>query len=297
MAAVAAQAQQVKIGTGGPKGTYHALYANIADKCGADMAIIEVPSDGSLTNLDRLAGKEIGAAFMQTDALFASAQGRDLGNIKTLVAFNKESVHVVALAQSGLKTEGNMVGMGKKDIVFNTVEDLAGANIAAAGGSVVTAQLVKAQGQINWTIVPVDSNDAALSALKAGKVQAVVMVGGQPLGNVRSLGPEFKLLGFKQGTVDLLKTVYVADKLSYPKLSTSAVTTIATEALLVTRTVNTPDRLAALSAFRSCVLKNVPEWQDADGAHPAWGGVDVNNKGKWAYYDLPAPAVGKAVKK
>ena len=296
-ATIAAQAQQVKIGTGGPKGTYHALYVNIAEKCGAEMAIIEVPSDGSLTNLDRLAGKEIGAAFLQTDALFASAQGRDLGNIKTLVAFNKESVHVVALASSGLKTAGNMVGMNKQDIVFNTAEDLAGMNIAAAGGSVVTAQLVKAQGQVNWTIVPVDSNDVALAALKAGKVQAVMMVGGQPLGNVRALGPEFKLLGFKQGTVDLLKTVYVADKLSYPKLATSAVTTIATEALLVTRTVNTPDRLAALASFRSCVLKNVPEWQDADGAHPAWGGVDINNKGKWAYYDLPAPAVGKAVKK
>jgi TRAP-type uncharacterized transport system substrate-binding protein len=186
--------------------------------------------------------------------------------------------------------------MGKKDIVFNTAEDLAGMNVAAAGGSVVTAQLVKAQGQLNWTIVPVDSNDAALAALKAGKVQAAIMVGGQPLGNVKALGSEFKLLGFKQGTVDLLKTVYVADKLSYPKLATSAVTTIATEALLVTRTVNTPDRLAALSAFRSCVLKNVPEWQDADGAHPAWGGVDINNKGKWAYYDLPAPAA-KSTKK
>lgn len=291
--ATLAQAQQVKVATGGPKGTYHALFTNIAEKCGNEMAIVGVNTSGSLENLDKLAGKEVGAAFMQTDALFASAQGRDLGNIKTLVAFHKESVHVIAPVVTGLKTSGNMIGMGKQDIVFTNAEDLAGYKVAAAGGSVITAQLIKLQGQLNWTIVPVDSNDAAIAAIKSGQVQAAVMVGGQPLGNVKALGPDMKLLGFKAGTVDLLKTVYVADKLSYPKLSTTAVTSLATEALLVTRTVNTPERLAAMSSFRNCVLKNVPEWQDADGAHPAWAQVDTNNRGKWAYYDLPIPAQGK----
>jgi TRAP-type uncharacterized transport system substrate-binding protein len=289
-----AHAQQVKVATGSAKGTYHALFANIAEKCGDQMAIVEVGSSGSLENLDKLAGKEVGAAFMQTDALFASAQGRDLGNIKTLVAFNKESVHVVAPVQSGLQTAGNMVGFGKQPIVFNGAEDLAGYKVAAAGGSMITAQLIKLQGQLNWTIVPVESADAALAAAKSGAVQAAVLVGGQPLGNVKGLGNDYKLLGFKQGTVDLLKTVYVQDKLSYPKLSSAAINTIATEALLVTRTVNTPDRLSTLANFRSCVLKNVPEWQDADGAHPAWSQVDVANRGKWAYYDLPTPApIGK----
>lgn len=288
-----AQAQQVKVATGSPKGTYHALFTNIADKCGNEMAIIGVNTSGSLENLDKLAGKEVGAAFMQTDALFASAQGRDLGNIKTLVAFHKESVHVVAPVASGVKTSGNMIGMGKQDVVFSTAEDLNGYRVAAAGGSVITAQLIRLQGQLNWTIVPVDSADAALAAAKSGQVQAAILVGGQPLGNVKALGTDFKLLGFKQPTLDLLKTVYVGDKLSYPKLSPSAVTTLATEALLVTRTVNTPDRLAALANFRSCVQRNVPEWQDADGAHPAWSHVDVNNKGKWSFYDLPTTRTAK----
>lgn len=293
--AFSAQAQQVKVGTGGPKGTYHALFANIAEKCGQEMAMVEVPSDGSLTNLDRLTNKEIGAAFVQTDALFASAQGRDLGNIKTLVAFHKESVHVVALANSGLKSGGTL-GFGAKEVVFNTIEDMAGGKVAAAGGSMITAQLIKLQGQVKVDVVPAKDNDEALSMLKSGQVQAVVMVGGQPLGNVKALGPEFKLLGFRPQTIDLLKTVYVADKLSYPKLSQGAVPTLATEALLVTRTVNTPERLAVLGNFRSCVYKNVAEWQDADGAHPAWAQVDVNNRGKWAYYDLPATVKAQSKK-
>lgn len=289
-AVTAVHAQQVKVATGGPKGTYHALFANIAEKCGEQMAMIEVPTDGSITNLDKLTGKEVGAAFMQTDVLFASAQGRDLGNIKTLVAFNKESVHVIAATASGLKTAGNMVGMGKQDIVFSSAEDLSGYKVAAAGGSVVTAQLIKLQGQVNWTVVPVASNDAALAAVRAGQVQAAVLVGGQPMPIVRDLAPGVKLLPFKPATVELLKTVYNPQRLSYTKLSPTAVPSIATDALLVTRTVNTPERIAALSNLRACITKNVPEWQDADGAHPAWSEVDTANRGKWAYYDLPAPA-------
>lgn len=296
VSALSAQAQQVKVATGGPKGTYHALFANIAEKCGEQMAMIEVPSSGSLENLDKLAGKEVGAAFMQTDALFASAQGRDLGNIKTLVAFHREAAHVVVLANSGLKS-GGVAGFGGKEVVFNNVEDLAGMKVAAAGGSMITTQLIKLQGQVNWTVVPAKDNDEALALLKSGQVQAVVMVGGQPLGNVKALGSEYKLVGLQPKTVELLKTVYVADKLSYPKLSPTAVGTIATEALLVTRTYNTQDKLSMLSSFRSCVYQHIGEWQDADGAHPAWAQVDAANKGKWAYYDLPTPVVAKPGKK
>jgi TRAP-type uncharacterized transport system substrate-binding protein len=294
--AVASQAQQVRVATGSGKGTYHALFANIADKCGEKMAMVEVPSSGSLENLDLLTGKQVGAAFMQTDALFASAQGRDLGNIKTLVAFNPESVHVVALSNSGMKTGGTL-GFGAKDVVFNAAEDLAGYKVAAAGGSMITAQLIKLQGQLNWTVVPVSDADAAIAAVKSGAVQAAVLVGGQPLGNVKALGAGFKLLGFRNQTVELLKTVYVPSKLSYPKLANGAVSSIATEALLVTRTYNTSEKIATLAAFRKCIQDNVPEWQDADGAHPAWAQVDVNNHGKWAWYDLPAPAVAKVVSK
>jgi TRAP-type uncharacterized transport system substrate-binding protein len=294
--AVAAQAQQVKVATGGPKGTYHALFTNIAEKCGSEMAMIGVNTSGSLENLDKLGAKEVGAAFMQTDALFASAQGRDLGNIKTLIAFHREAAHVVVLASSGLKS-GGVAGFGGKEVVFNTVEDLAGLKLAAAGGSMITAQLVKLQGQVNYTVVPAADNDAALAMLKKGEVQAVMMVGGQPLGNVKALGTEFRLVGFKPSTVELLKTVYVGDKLSYPKLSPTAVGTIATEALLVTRTYNTPDKLNMLASFRKCVSENVPVFQDADGAHPAWAQVDPANKGKWAYYDLPTQAVQAPAKK
>lgn len=293
-AAGMASAQQVKVGTGGAKGTYKALFNNITERCGAEMALVEVPSDGSLTNLDRLSNKEIGAAFMQTDALFASAQGRDLGNVKTLAAFNKESAHVVVLANSGLKTGGNMIGMGKQDVVFKSVEDLAGYSVAAAGGSLITAQYVKHYGQVNYNVVPVASNEDAIKALKAGTVQAAILVGGKPFQLVRELSSEYRLVGFKQQTTELLKTTYVKDTLSYPKLSPTPVETLATEALLVVRTVTTPDRVAALASFRKCIYDNIGHWRDADGAHPAWDQVNPENKGKWAYYDLP---VVQSVKK
>jgi TRAP-type uncharacterized transport system substrate-binding protein len=287
LAAGVASAQQVKVGTGGPKGTYKALFNNIAERCGTDMALVEVPSDGSLTNLERLSNKEISAAFLQTDALFASAQGRDLGNIKTLAAFNKESAHVVVLANSGLKTKGNVVGFGKQDISFRFVEDLVGYSVAAAGGSLITAQYVKQFGQVNYTVVPVASNDEAIKQLKAGTVQAAMLVGGKPFQFVRGLSSDFRLVSFKPQTIELLKTTYVKDTLNYPNLSATPVDTLATEALLVVRTVNTPERVAALADFRKCIYNNIGHWRDADGAHPAWDQVYPENKGRWAYYDLP----------
>ncbi len=287
-AATVAHAQQINVATGSAKGTYHALFADISGKCGEQMAMVEVPTSGSLENLDLLSSKKVGASFMQTDVLFASAQGRDLGSIKTLIAFNRESIHVVVATNSGIVV-GKTLGFGGKEVVFGSVEDLANYKVAAAGGSLISAQLIKAQGQVNWTIVPMATPDEALKAVQAGTVQAAVLVGGQPLGNVSALGTNFKLVGFRSATVELLKTVYVPEKLSYPKLSPTAVSSIATEALLVTRTYNTPEKLSQLAAFRNCVQKNVPVWQDADGSHPAWAQVDPNNHGKWAYYDLPVP--------
>ena len=282
-----AAAQQLKVATGSPKGTYHALFTDIAGVCGNEMAVIGVNTSGSLENIDKLTSKEVGAAFVQTDSLFASAQGRDLGNVKTLVAFNREMVHVLTMSAPIVKPDSGTFSFKKETVTFQTAEDLKGYRVAAAGGSIVSAQLIKLQGQINWTVVPVDSADAAITALKAGTVQAAVLVGGAPLGNIRALNSDFKLVGFRPQTIELLKTVYVQDKVSYPKLSTTPVSTVSTEALLVVRTLNTKPRLAALAKFRACILRNVPEFKDADGAHPAWAGVDENNKGKWAWYDLP----------
>jgi len=49
-----------------------------------------------------------------------------------------------------------------------------------------------------------------------------------------------------------------------------------------------------LGSFRKCVYDNINAWKDADGAHPAWEQVNAENKGKWAYYDLPTPTVAAA---
>lgn len=292
----AAQAQQMTIATGGPKGTYHAMYSDIASRCNSEMPVVEVLSTGSMDNLDKLINKKVSAAFMQTDVLFASARAQNLGNIKTLVAFHGESVHVVVPKNSGLKTKGNLVGYGKEDIVFNSVEDLNGYVVAAAGGSLVTAQIIKEQGQVNWTILPVENTAAAKEAIKTGQANAAIFVGGKPLPDVAEMGSDYKLLPFQPQTTELLKTVYVKDQISMPKLSPRPVNTIATEALLVVREVGTEEKTGALSSLRNCIARNIKVWRDADNAHPAWDQVDPSNKGKWTYYALPE-ATSRPVKK
>jgi hypothetical protein len=71
-------------------------------------------------------------------------------------------------------------------------------------------------------------------------------------------------------------------------MNASGVATVATDALFVTREYKTPKMIATLAKFRTCAVEKIEEMKETTGTHPAWQKVDTANKGKWAYYDLPA---------
>ncbi len=289
-----ASAQQLIVATGSAEGTYSKLFKEMIGQCsGSGLSMIERNSTGSIENLNNLLGNQINAAFIQTDVLFARANRDDLGNVKTLVALHPEEVHFVAPVNSGIKS-GGVVGFGGSAIVFSNIADLQNYKVGAAGGSVVSANLIRLQSEIAYQVVEYADNKAALTGLAAGEIQAVVMVGGAPLGAVEALGPSYKLLSINESTYNKLKGVYRQARLSYNKpnsLKADGVSTIATDALLVTREYKTEKFITGLSKFRSCVLNALPELQETTGTHPKWQTIKADNKGKWAWYDLPV--VGK----
>jgi hypothetical protein len=71
-------------------------------------------------------------------------------------------------------------------------------------------------------------------------------------------------------------------------VNAAGVTTVATDALFVTREYKTPAMVNSLAKFRACALAKVLELQETTGSHPAWQGVDPANRGKWAWLELPA---------
>jgi len=141
VASLHSPAQTLRVATGGAKGTYSTLFKEMVNACGTEVPLVEVNSTGSMENVNNLVGNQVNAAFVQSDVLYLRARTEELGNVKTLLALHSEQVHIVARAASGLKT-GGVMGVGGSAVTFTDLSSLAGYKVGAAGGSVVTAEVI-----------------------------------------------------------------------------------------------------------------------------------------------------------
>lgn len=289
---------QLKVSTGGPTGTYSRMFKEFQGTCKDQIMQIEMPSKGSIENIDRLVGNEVNAAIVQTDVLFFRARTEDLSNVKTLFALYPEEVHVVTMAVSPIM-EGGTAGFGKKPAQINRVEDLAGRVVVAWGGSTVTAQVIRLQSEVNFQVVEVADFKTAKAAIESGQAAAIIMVGGQPMDDVKALNGAYKLLAFSEASIGKLKSVYNPAKLNYSGMGQggSGVASISTDSLYVTRAYKTPKYVESLGALRKCFTDNLPDLQEQLGLHKKWSAVNADNRGKWAYYDLPVAATVAPVAK
>jgi TRAP-type uncharacterized transport system substrate-binding protein len=278
-------AQTLTVATGGVKGsTYSAVFQELNQRCG-NGDITEMHSSGSNENIDMLVGNKVNAAIVQTDVMFFRSQTEDLTKIKTLFALFPEQVHFVARTEG--EKEGGVLGFGGKTIHFNTIADLAGRSVGAVGGSVLTSKVASKYSKIGWSTVEFPANDAALAALQAKTVDAVVIVGGQPMAAVSSLSAAYKLLSVPPASMEALKGVYSPSRASYRNINAAGVQTISTQALVVAREYHSAKFVTALSQYRACFNKNLDDLQETTGTHPAWQNVKAGDQGKWTWMDLP----------
>lgn len=290
--AMPAFSQTLKVATGSAKGTYAAMYKELSNVCGTEVSMVDVPTSGSIENVNQLVGNQVNAAFVQSDVLYLRSKTEELGNIKTLLALHNEQIHIVAMTNSGLK-QGGTLGLGATPVVFGDLSSLAGYKVGAAGGSYVTAQVIRLQSEVRYEINSYETNDEVLKALKAGVIQAGIFVGGQPLPLIANLGADYKLLTIAPILQERLKGVYRTSRLNYPKMGAAGIPTVATDALFVTREYKTAKMTESLGKFRACALSKVEDLKETTGTHPAWQAVDPTNRGKWAWMELPAAGARK----
>lgn len=287
-----AQAQQLQVATGQKSGTYSAMLNEAKDICGSTVALVETQSSGSMENMNLLIGNKVNAAMVQADVLAFRAKTEDLGHIKTLVTLHPEEVHVYVKDQSGIKT-GGVMGVGGSQVVFQTVKDLANYRVGAVGGTFITAQVIRLQAEIPFSVVEFTKNDDMFAALGKGDIQAAMLVGGAPLGSLEPLKTG-RLLSFPDDVVVKLKSIYSPAVLNYANMRQMGVKTVTTEALWVTREYKTAKFTEALGKLRECLYGNLDELKETTGKHPKWQKVDAANKGKWPYYELPTTATAAA---
>lgn len=292
LAAVAvAQAQEAfTVATGDSKSgsTYSQMFREFTARCSAAMPLRERETKGSVENVDLLTGNQVNAAIVQSDLLFFTRMTDEakVANVKTLVGLHPEELHFIA--RGDVKKEGGFMGFGGKDVVFKSVEDLRGRNVGAVGGSVLSGRVFSAQSGLNFNVLTFPDNNALTTALLNGQVDTILVVAGAPSKTLQALDGRFRVLPVTPAVAQKVAAVYSPAKLSYANMGAAGVPTVATQALLVTRVYRSTQTQGQLAKLRECFNEQLGNIQDATGTHPKWQTVDAANKGKWAYYDLPA---------
>lgn len=289
-----ASAQQLTVGAGSKGLTYDRELQEINKFCSSSIALIGVPTNGSVKNMEMLIGNDIQGAWTQADILYMMAKSQDMSNIKTLLVLHKEQLHFVVKA-APVKVGGYNLGMniGGKEITITELPQIAGMTVAAAGGAVWTARQVRTDSEIQYKILEVNTSQEAVEAVNAGKAQAALIVGGKPVDYLKTLGKDFRILRIPEATQSKIKGVYLPDNVSYMNMTESqGVDTASVQSLFVVREYKTPKMQQALHSLQSCVLDNLDTIKETPKTHPAWQTVKVEDqaKAKWPLYQFPASA-------
>jgi uncharacterized protein len=286
----AAQQESFTVATGDSKSgsTYSQMFRELKNQCGAQLQLNERETKGSVENVALLTGNQVNAAIVQSDLLFFTrmTDPAKVQNVRTLVGLHPEELHFIA--RGDVKKEGGFMGIGGKEVVFRSVEDLAGRTIGAVGGSVLSGRVFAAQSKLNFQVREFPDNAQLTAALLKGEIDTILIVAGSPSKAVAGLDTRFRILPVTPAVAKAVEGVYSRTKISYSNMGAAGVDTVATQALLVTRTYRSKQMTDQLAKFRGCFENQLGNIQDKTGTHPKWQDVDSANLGKWEVYALPA---------
>lgn len=266
--AQAAPATFLNVATGSPTGTYSAMFKNIGTVCTQSAYLKERGTSGSLENIDLLLSNQVSLAFVQSDVLKAKQQidmDARVENIKALLPLHNEEVHLFAkpvVVKKNFFGKTTVTGIG-------TFNDLKGKKVAAWGGSLITAKVLSAKLNVPYTIMSVKDRDTAFAALKAGQVDAVLAVVGQPATWAKDLSNnDVNLVPIPYTPV--LNGIYSQAKLMYENLGAGSVPTVAVQSVLATRDFKTADKKKILLDYQKCAISHLVNLQEDEGMHPKW---------------------------
>jgi TRAP-type uncharacterized transport system substrate-binding protein len=286
----------IRVAADSSSGTYNKMLGEIIGVCN-DNSLNIVPANegggGAVGNLDALFNNKADAAFLHSDVYLYNAQSDPSYNkFKTLVAGWPESIHILTLRQSISKKHGTL-SFGRQD--FNSLVDLNGYTVAAAGGGVLTGRILSGQGGGNFTVIDAGSGTYAIAMLDSGKADAAIFVGAAPLPNIEKLDKsKYKLLPIGESIASHVGNVYRPVKINYPGLTNGPLTTMAPLATILTRQFSTPEKISAQAKLRACVTNNLPRLQDTGS--PNWQDVTAGDHGiaSIPWLDLPATTTSTA---
>lgn len=272
-------------------GTYSKMLGEIIRVCSTEdfnISAAKGVTGGAVGNLDALVNNKVQAAFLHSDVLVGLIQVDPAYKAyQTLVALYPEPIHVLALRVSKTSKRG-MTSFGKQD--FNSLADVKGYSVGAAGGSVYTARILAGQGQGGFAVEALNSGDEVMKALDAGQIAAAIFVGAVPLPNLEKLPKgDYKLIPIGQSIADHVKRVYRPSSVNYPGMTSGPLPTLAPIATIMTRKYATDTRVAVQRHFRDCVRKQLGVLKDTGS--PNWNSVEEDSHGVLDWLEIPPAPV------
>lgn len=287
-----AQQSTLKIAADSSSGTYATNLGQLVDKCSDNSLDIKTvvgqpagSNGGALGNFDSLVQNTVDAAFMHSDVYLYNAQGDpSLNKFKTLIAFWPEPIHVIVLANTKTfrtqKKQGTFsFGTEQVPVNFNNLGDLAGFNVAAAGGGVLTGRILSSQGGGNFNVVDAGSGKEVFNKLDSGEVSAAIFVGAAPLPNLVAVqrSGKYRLIPIGENISNKVSNIYRPAKLNYAGLTNGSITTLAPLATLISKSFNTAAKTNAQRKLRACVAAKLGDLQD--NGSPNWQDVTAGDHG------------------
>lgn len=266
----------LNVATGSSTGTYTKMFKDMGQVCPSVSYLKERKTNGSIDNIELLLNNEVSLAFMQSDVLLAKQKiNKDtrVNDIKALLPLYKEEIHVIALKSSGLKSINDLAP--KKGRIGNI--GAKSYTVVSFGGSVVTANVLKAYTGINYSIVTVKDAAEAVAALNTKKADAIVAVVGAPASWVTSLNSSYTLLSIGQDQASKMNGLYEPVTLSYTNFGLGATNTLAVESILATRNFKTAEKRKQLTTYQKCVISKLTTLQETEGFQSKWQTVDFKS--------------------
>jgi TRAP-type uncharacterized transport system substrate-binding protein len=273
------------VSSGLATGTYYRLMKEFDEA--SPGVIVNTESDGSLTNIDRVMNNQAELGITQFDALSLRAikETNLKERIRILALLHAEEIHFIA--KSTPRSEGGIgaFGIGAKTVKLSSVDDLRGRKLGFWGGAIITEQIIASMALTGWAPVEYPDEKAALEGLKDDQIDAVMAVGGQPLGWVGELSRDYKLLSVPDAMANRLGLVYDRTTLTYRNLGQEGVQTLTVRAMLVTRNYSSKNKRDQLQMLHDKLVDAVGDIRETRGTHPKWGEIDpAATTDKWPMY-------------
>jgi TRAP transporter TAXI family solute receptor len=235
------------IGTGGTAGTYYPLggaMAEVLNKAVPDMNATAVSTGASVANLNGLESDEFQMVISQNDVTFYAytgtelfAKSRAMFDLRGIACLYNETVQIVALASSNIKTLADLKG---KRVVVGAI----------GSGTEVNARQILETAGITYNDINEQFQSFAegANALRDGNTDVVFNTAGEPTAAIRDIAAQKDIVMIPV-PADVAKKLiakypyyftYKIPKDTYPKMA-GDVETVVVKAMLVVRSSMSAD--------------------------------------------------------